>query len=158
MLKSFTLWSIWAAVCLKHLHTMELFLKTVFVKTQILIYFNLQNARNLIRVWIKEISSEYDMRIMGNSHEFCGSQLVTAKKLAPLCADQIELQHPPPPPPGQTPGIWLFSVPGEWGIWRIRPSRGWGIWPCLGGVEKIEPEVSGLKRFFFFFFFGRRIR
>ena len=56
-----------------------------------------------------------------------------------------KLQHPPP---GQTPGIWLFSVPGEWGIWRIRPSRGWGIWPCLGGVEKIEPEVSGFKFFF----------
>ena len=55
----------------------------------------------------------------------------------------------PPPPPGQTPGIWLFSVPGEWGIWRIRPSRGWGIWPCLGGVEKIEPEVSGFNFFFF---------
>ena len=32
------------------LHLMELFPKTVLVKTQILIYFNLQNAGNLIRV------------------------------------------------------------------------------------------------------------
>ena len=61
-----------------------------------------------------------------------------------------KLQHPPsPPPPGQTPFIWLFSVPGEWGIWRVRPSQGWGIWPCLGGVGKIEPEVSGFKSLFF---------
>ena len=52
--------------------------------------------------------------------------------------------------PGQTKGIWLFSEAGEWGIWQIRPSRGRGIDFCLGGVEKIEPEVSGFQWSFFF--------
>ena len=51
------------------------------------------------------------------------------------------------PPTGQSPGIWLFSVPGEWGIWSVRPSRRWGFDLCLGVVAKIEP--------FKFLFFGR---
>ena len=40
------------------------------------------------------------------------------------------------PSPGQTPGISLFSVPG-----------GGELDLCLGGVGKIEPEVSGFKFF-----------
>ena len=94
-----------------------------------------------------------------NNVESCKKLINDLSLLWAVQADKVDfsnapikskLQHPPPPPPpGQTPGIWLFSVPGEWGIWRIRPSRGWGIWPCLGGVEKIEPEVSGFKIFFF---------
>ena len=59
-----------------------------------------------------------------------------------------KLQHPPPPPPRANPGHLTISCAREWGIWRVRPSRGWGIWPCLGGVGKIEPEVSGFKSLF----------
>ena len=53
-----------------------------------------------------------------------------------------KLQDPPPPythartrthnthtHPGQTSGIWLLSVLGEWEVWLVGPSRGWGIWP-----------------------------
>ena len=63
-----------------------------------------------------------------------------------------KLQLPPPPTPGQIPGIWPFSVPGEWGIWFARPSRRWGFDLCLGVVGKIEPEVSGS-----FFFSGAEV-
>ena len=52
-------------------------------------------------------------------------------------------------PPGQTPGIWQFSAPEEWGIWFLRPSLGLVFVVCLGVVGKIEPEVSGFKLFFF---------
>ena len=66
-----------------------------------------------------------------------------------LCADQIETStSPPPPPPQANPGHLTIFCAREWGIWRVRPSRGWGIWPCLGGVGKIEPEVSGFKSLF----------
>ena len=134
---------------------MELFLKTVFVKTQILIYFNLQNARNLIRVWIKEISSEYDMRIMGNSHEFCGSQLVTAKKLAPLCADQIELQHPPPPPPPSRANprhLTIFCARGV-GNLTDKAFPGVGNLTLPGWVGENWTWSVRSQTFFLFFFF-----
>ena len=39
-----------------------------------------------------------------------------------------------PPLPGQTPGIWLLPVPG---------SEEFDLY--VGGVGKLEPEVSGLK-------------
>ena len=38
----------------------------------------------------------------------------------------------PPPPPGQSPGIWLSSVPGEWGIW---PLPAWGGENWTGSVR-----------------------
>lgn len=53
------------------------------------------------------------------------------------------------PTPGQTLGIWLFSVPGKWGIWWVRPSpRGGEFDFCLGGVGEIEPQVLGFEKTF----------
>ena len=39
------------------------------------------------------------------------------------CYAPLKSKHQHPPPPGQTPGAWLFSVPGKWGIWFVRLSR-----------------------------------
>ena len=62
---------------------------------------------------------------------------LTASHSAPI---KSKVQHPP----GQTSGIWLLSVPEEWGIWRVRPSGG-EFDLCLRGVEKPEPQVERFK-------------
>ena len=51
-----------------------------------------------------------------------------------------KLQHPPPPPPRANPGhLTIFCARGV-GNLTGKAFPGWGI--CLGGVGKIEPEVS----------------
>ena len=63
------------------------------------------------------------------------------------CAHQIESStwHPP----GQTSGIWLLSVPEEWGVWRVRPSVGCAIWILSGwGGENRTGSVKFQMVFF----------
>ena len=58
------------------------------------------------------------------------------------------IKSKPQLPPGQTPGIWLCSVPGEWGICFVRPSRGWEFDFCLAVVAL---NWTGSVSFQFFF-------
>ena len=55
------------------------------------------------------------------SAETVYSVLLNSERYAPI---KPKLQHPHH---GQTTGIWLFSVPGEWGIWPL-PERGGENW------------------------------
>lgn len=40
-----------------------------------------------------------------------------------ICRSNWNFNNPPPPPPKLSSGIWLSSVPGEWGSW---PLTAWG--------------------------------